>query len=54
MLLAISSYYIDYPTNKFPGIRKIAEENAAEYKNTNQTVRDVLKAYLQIKFPLKN
>lgn len=54
VLLAISSYYIDYPTNKFPQIRKIAEENQAEYKNTNQTVRDALKAYLLANFPGKN
>lgn len=54
ILLAISSYYIDYPTNKFPAIRKIAEKAEAKYKNTNQTIRDAFKEYLLVKFPVKN
>lgn len=46
MLLAFSSYYVEYPGNKFPEIRKIAKNNASEYKNTGIFIRDALIGYL--------
>lgn len=52
-LLAIPSYYIDYPTNKFPEIRRIAEKKESKYSNTKITVRDALIKYLSSDFSSK-
>jgi len=52
--LAIPSYYIEYPTVKFPEIKRIAEKKEAEYKNSDKTVREVFVKYLLEKFPPKN
>jgi len=46
ILLAFSSYYVEYPCNKFPEIRKIARSCRSEYDNTGILIRDALVGYL--------
>ncbi len=40
--LVFSSYYVEYPGNKFPEIRKIAKNRGSEYRNTGILIRDAL------------
>jgi len=46
IVLTLSSYYIEYPSNKFPEIKRIAKNSRSEYKNTGVLIRDTLIAYL--------
>lgn len=52
IVLALSSYYVEYPGNKFPEIRKIARNGISGYENTNIPIRDALIDYLAELFPL--
>ena len=44
--LVCSSYYVEYPGNKFPEIRKIAKNGRSKYKNTGILIRDALADYI--------
>lgn len=51
ILLAFSSYYVEYPGNKFPEIRKIARNDKSKYNSTNISIRDALLDYLVLLLP---
>ena len=53
IILALFSYYVEYPENKFPEIRKIAKDSKSEYKNTVILLRNTLIDYLVKTFPKK-
>ena len=46
IVLVLSSYYVEYPGNKFPETRKIAQNSRSEYKNTGIFIRDALINYV--------
>ncbi|HBM17562.1 MAG TPA: hypothetical protein DD381_14640 [Lentisphaeria bacterium] len=51
--LAIPSYYIEYPTIKFPDIRHIAEQKDSKYSNSKKTVREGFIEFIIQKFQAK-